>query len=598
MEERQEPNKNLSLFERIKQNILKKNKDSAQEETEEEIVSENVEDTSDIISGRGVVSISTDSLLFSIWKEWKDAYDSKADIEEQNVEETMEELEELELVLEAPGTQEIPMSDEEIEMEKQRAAVQLMMKSKSYHQLIQPKENGEVPNLDAYMVIHVAQRHMAAWAFVFPPSGQGMPLKKSQVYMALQEYSVSAGINEKAIDYLVEEQPYFKLVPIAYGTPMVPGTDGTIREMFKREVEKTFAVNERGDVDYRVQNYIQSVHTGDVICETVPPIEGKDGLDVLGTVIPKKEGQPAKLLAGQNTTLNEDKTQIIASMDGHLVFESGKFHVKPLFYVKGDVDLSVGNIDFLGDVHIEGDVRDDFVVRATGTVTVDGLVEGAIIEAGKDVIIAKGILGDEKAVIKAGGNVQTEYIENCIIYAGDTVQAGSIISSYVHSDNCIVVRVGRGTIIGGKMVAANLIDAKIIGCRAERMTELIVGELPYTENKKEELAESLEKIQKEKKEIEHMAGNISHAIVETDPAKLQKAANLRLRQSVLTMQEAHLKKQLEQFEDKSTEVVNCKIVGDTVYPVTKVRIHDYTCTVTEKTMSCRIHISENEIKLI
>lgn len=51
--------------------------------------------------------------------------------------------------------------------------------------------------------------------------------------------------------------------------------------------------------------------------------------------------------------------------------------MKPLFYVYGDVDFNVGNIDFLGDVHISGDVREDFVVHATGTVTVDGLVEGA-----------------------------------------------------------------------------------------------------------------------------------------------------------------------------------------------------------------------------
>lgn len=331
-EEKKDLNKHLSLFERIKESILKKNGEDELEPSETEQASETVshEFEDEPAAGRGVVNVSPDSLLFSIWKDWKEI--SEADnAKEENLEETLNELEGLEIVLEESGAQELPLNNSEIELEKQRAAVQLMIKSKKYHQLIQPNEEGEVPNLDAYIVIHVAQRRMAAWAFVFPPSGAGKPLKRSQVYMALHEHSVCAGINQDAVNYLIEEQPYFKLVPIAYGTPMIPGKDGSIEERFKREVEKTFAVNERGDVDYRVQNYIQSIRTGDVICEAIPPTDGVDGVDVLGSVIPAKNGEPAKLLAGQNTTLSEDKTKIVASMDGHLMYESGKFHKTAVF---------------------------------------------------------------------------------------------------------------------------------------------------------------------------------------------------------------------------------------------------------------------------
>lgn len=593
----EEQTKYVSLFERIKGSILKKN-------TQDETISSEADDTSaDIIDepvlGRGVVDVSPDSLLFSIWSEWKknsEASDIENSEEEENEDE--QELESLELVLEASGAAEIPMSDEEIEREKQRATIQLMLKAKQYQKLVKPNDEGVSPDLDAYMVIHVAQKRMAAWAFVFPPSGNGKPLRRAQVYMAMHEYSVCAGVDQDAVDYLINEQPYFKLIPIAYGTPMIPGIDGSIEEKFKRKVDKTFAVDERGDVDYRVQNYIQAIHAGDVICKSTPPTMGTDGVDVLGTTIPAKNGEPAKLLAGQNTALNEDKTQIIATMDGHIQYESGKFQVKPLFYVSGDVDFNVGNIDFLGDVHISGDVREDFVVHATGTVTVDGLVEGAVIEAGNDVFIAKGILGDEKAVIKAGGNVQTEYIENCIIYAGDTVQAGSIISSFINSDNQIIVRAGRGTIIGGKMVAANLIDAKIIGCRTERPTSLIAGELPYIQEQKEEIAQAMDKIAKEKRDIERNMGFLNRDIEEADPEKLQTAANMRLRKSVLSMQENHLRKQLTDFEDKTADIPNCRIKADVVYPITRIQIQDYSHTITEKTMSCNIHVGEDSIELI
>lgn len=596
-----EQNKYISLFDRIKENILRKNKEEFSSETSDDsqTVSEEADDEP---QGRGVISVAEDSLLFSLWSEWKAAADraeAEAETEEEADErEEFESIEPFELVAEAADTQEIPMSTEEIEKEKQRATVQLMMKAEKYQQLTKPNEEGISATLDAYLVIHVAQSRMAAWAFAFPPSGEGKPLERSQIYMTLHEYSVSAGIDHSAVEYLVREQPYFKLVPIAYGEPMISGKNGSVEEKFKRKVEKTFAVNERGDVDYRVQNYIQTIHAGDVICQAIPPTMGTDGFDVLGSVIPAKHGEAARLVTGQNTALSEDKMQVTATLDGHLVYESGKFSVKPLFYVRGDVDLRVGNIDFLGDVHITGDVRDDFVVHATGTITVDGLVEGAMIEAGKDVFIAKGILGDEKAVIKAGGNVQTEYIENCMIYAGDTVRAGSIISSYVYCDNQILVNAGRGTIIGGKPVAASLIEAKIIGCRTERPTALVIGEMPYVQEQKEEIAQSLQKIAEEKEKIDRIINSFDQYMEEMDPEQVQTVMKCRLQKSVLAMQETHLQKQLAEFEDRTVELPDCKIIANTVYPITRVKIRDYSYTIDEKTMSCRIHIGEDTIKLL
>lgn len=580
-----------NLFERLKEGILKKNLKDDDEKNE--TADEEEPSYKKTPLGRGVISITEESPLGAVWREWKEQNSEGRAQQEEKAETELPEL-----VLEPAGTKRLPLDDEEIEKEKQHAAIHLMMKATQYQKLVRSGEDGQGADIDAYIVVYVAQKRMAAWVCVFPPHGEGKPLRRAQLYMELQEHSVSSGIDQKAMDYLIEEQPYFTLVPIASGTPMIHGENGSIIEKFKRKVDKTFAVNERGDVDYRVQNYIQTIHTGDVICESVPPTMGKDGMDVLGAVIPAKNGEPAKLLAGQNTGLNEDKTQIIAMMDGHLQYESGKFQVKPLFYVSGDVDYTVGNIDFLGDVHISGDVREDFIVHATGTVTVDGLVEGAVIEAGKDIFIAKGILGDEKAVIKAGGNVQTEYIENCIIYAGDTVRAGSIISSCINSDNQIIARVGRGTVIGGRLIAAHLIDARIIGCRTERPTSLIVGELPYIQEQKEEIAESLQKIAKEKEEIDRNISFLDRGIAETEPDKMKNAANLRLRKSVLSMQEKHLQNQLKEFDERGTDIPDCRIKADTVYPVTKIRIKDYSYTVNEKTMDCKIHISKDEIELM
>ena len=71
---------------------------------------------------------------------------------------------------------------------------------------------------------------------------------------------------------------------------------------------------------------------------------------------------------------------MIAARSGHLEFANNAFHVRPVLEIKGDVDYGTGNIDFNGDVHIFGDVREGFDVRATGTIIINGLVEAATVE--------------------------------------------------------------------------------------------------------------------------------------------------------------------------------------------------------------------------
>lgn len=598
-EKQKEPIKNTSLFERLKETILKKNIEPEPVKEQPEIpstsgLSASSPDDAPETQNRGIVSVPTNSLLFSLWYEWNMAVNGEA---EEAPEGNSPLMPELELILEKSDAVTLPLTTEELESEKQRAQMQLLIRAKTHHQLTRPNEEGVTPTVDAEVTIYVAHRRMAAWAFVFPPSGEGRPLQRAQLDAALTAYSVSAGIFHESLDYIIDKQPYFKLIPIASGTPMIPGTNGWVEEKYPRSLEKTFGTTDRGNVDYRIQNYVQIIHTGDVICEAIPPTLGEDGIDVLGTVIPAKNGTPAKLTAGQNTSLDEENTKITAAMDGHLVYESGKFQVKPVFFVNGDVDFNVGNIDFLGDVHVSGNILEDFIVHASGTITVEGLVEGALLEAGRDVIIANGILGDDKSVIKAGGSVQAEYIENSIIYAGENVRASTIISSYIYSDNEIIVRSGRGTIIGGKLVAANLIDAGIIGCRAERPTTLIIGELPYIQQQKEEIALILEKIQKETKEIERTIQFFANT-ANGDPEKLQNAANYRLHRSTLAMQAAHLQKQLEEFAERKTDVANCKIVANSIFPVTQIYIQDYSYTITEETKHRTIRMGPESILLL
>lgn len=616
---KKEKNNPFRLFSLFKKGapVTAEEDEQKQSSEAEQVSQEEVAEAAD-----NAIEVKGDSLIYSLWREWKEAEDRQKEMEErrdeaeehtdmQADEEEPEEHywqekqypESLEVFLEI-SEEGMPLTEQELETERQKVLNSLQTKVKQHPMFSQKKkkvdgeedEEEESLNVDAEVIIYVSKNCMAAWAFILPPYGEGKALSRSQLDQILEDSSIREGVDEKALERIIEEQPYFRLVLIACGTPMIPGDDGYVIENFAQEREKSFAVDDRGKMDYRAQNSIQGVREGEVLCQIVAPTPGTDGVNIQGDVIPAKAGKEAKLLVGRNTKLSEDKTQLVATIDGQLKYQAGRFNVEPRLDVSGDVNYDVGNIDFYGDVRITGDIREGFTVRSAGSVIVDGLVEAALIEAEGDVIIQKGIAGDERAVIRAGGTVKAAYMENCTVYAGKEVHAAHIIGSDIFCDEKIIVKNGRGIIIGGRHVAGQKIEASTIGCRAERPTELVVGETPNIQKKKEGLQESIEKAGKELEEMDRnikylagMAGN--HA------ERRQKMEELLMHRTILLDQYEKSQKELAEITQRGESGVKGRIIADTVYGPTHVRIRDYTYIIQDEIGNANIHVEENEIVL-
>ena len=86
---------------------------------------------------------------------------------------------------------------------------------------------------------------------------------------------------------------------------------------------------------------------------------------VLDQEIPAKSGKNVPLPQGRNTEISEDGTQLLASIAGSVEFTGRSFQVKPVLEISGNVDFSTGDLDFLGDINICGNVLSGFTVRAT-----------------------------------------------------------------------------------------------------------------------------------------------------------------------------------------------------------------------------------------
>ncbi len=480
----------------------------------------------------------------------------------------------------------LPLNAETLSEEQMRLAVRLGQDAKERSRKLaelekkneeqeEEKEEQTPVSMDAECKCYLSKSLMMAWVFVFPPIGEGKGINANSIGGTLEKNGVKTGIDQKAIISLLGDS-YFRLVPVAIGTPPVEGTDGYVVEHFPREVVHEVCVKEDGTADYRTQNYVKTVQAGELICDMVLPVPGQNGCRVDGTVAEARKVNPAKVPRGKNTKFSEDGLQLLAGETGHLIYHNSVFQVMKVFEVPGDVDYSCGNIDFPGDVHIQGDVRDGFEVKAQGSILVDGMVEGASLEAGEDIIIARGVVGDNRAVLRCGHDLKTKYIESCELYVGGCLYADSIIMSDIFCDDSIQVENGRGSIIGGSITVARRLRAKVIGARSGRITRVVLGVSAYLQKQLEEIRHDLEECAKEKKQNELDITYLSG--FSGDENIKQRLTKAKFRRSSIEMREIEFTKRLKRLEEEGLDLAQCQIDADIIYPVTKVSIGERTWT--------------------
>ena len=482
--------------------------------------------------------------------------------------------------------EELPLDRQKFERERVRLMVQMEKDAKRRLKEIDDAAKIGIQSLNASCHVYLTKDKMMAWAFFFPPIGPDGTLEPEKLGKVLQESGVTSGVDSNEVVRIVQDRPYFSLIPIALGTPAVEGVSGSVVEHYAREMAMEVKMDEDGNADYRSLNYVRQVEEGDVLCDIMPPQPGTPGLQVDGKVVEPRPVKAARVPKGINTEISEDGLHLIVSKAGHLEFKADAFHVRPLLEIKGDVDYSTGNIDFNGDIHVFGDVRENFVVRATGSIAVDGLVEAATVEAGGDLVITRGVVGDHRALLKCKGCVRVKYLENCVVYAGKCVFADCIMTSQIFSDDSICVTSGRGSVIGGALTATTSISAKMVGAQSGRRTELTLGVLPYVQNELQDIAEDLQSTRWEQKQLEKDLAYLEDT--EGLGGSSPKLAKMRMRKSVLAMKEQRLVARQEQLAPLTPDLTKCRLECTEIYPVTTLTVQDAVWVANDIRRYCKV----------
>ena len=444
------------------------------------------------------------------------------------------------------------------------------------------------PSLDAEPVVYVSGDALDAWVLAFPPVGSGRDLDRAMLDQALAAKGVRYGLEQPVLDGLPGSSTrYFRIVHVARGNPAFHGADSNVKELYARSVEAHFTIDEHNRADYASLNNVQNVEAGGVICQIFPAGKGRPGTNVLGQEIPAKDGRTATIPKGRNTELNEDGTALVATIAGHVDYTGRVFQVKPLLEIPGNVDFSTGNINYLGDVVIHGDICGGFSVRAVGSITVEGVVEACTVEAGGDLILSRGVQGDSQAVVRAQRNMFAKYLENCCVYVKGSLQSDCIVNCDVYCNNEVSVRSGHMTIIGGTIRAGKKISAGAIGSRNEGRTDIFLGGQPCEAYDFEVMTREVLRLEAELEKTERQPNStVKHNVI--NKLRMQLLMNRKRLEQLRAEQE-----KIQDFSDLEDRQMVC----DTVYPGTVLTIGEISHRFDRKLFPCTASLVAGEIWL-
>lgn len=303
----------------------------------------------------------------------------------------------------------------------------------------------------------------------------GRDITQNSIKDEMRRSGFQLGIDDRAISMMLAQSKYDEPVVVAKGQMPGEAKPGYYEFFFNINAERGIpSILEDGTVDY--SHVMELVEKGTLLATYHKVLPSKSGYTVTGAMV---EGTTAEELpALEMDGVYREGDDYFAAQDGRVTLNGGSIKVDPALVVNGSVTVAYGNIDFTGDVLVRGDINSGMVVKANGTITVEGAVEGAKIVAGKDLIIGQGIHGEQKANIIADGTLVCKFIENAEVNVLGDVDTGYIVNSEVISEGMVDISKGRGIIMGGTVCGLKGVKAKVIGHRSHTPTRVFCGATP------------------------------------------------------------------------------------------------------------------------
>ena len=353
------------------------------------------------------------------------------------------------------------------------------------------------PANDTLMSVEVDDQEMRASVILTPPGPNGADISAEEIEHFLKNNGVVHGVLSHEIENLVDQPEYNKKLTVAAGTKPIPGQDAKIIYNF----DTTLRIKPKeieGRVDFKELNTIKNVLKNEELARKEPAQRGIAGRTVTGRSLPTRDGRDVQFQLGNNVALSKDGLRVLSTSDGQVMLLQDHITVETVMIIPGNVNNSVGNINFLGSVIVKGSVDDGFTVKAVGNIEVMGNVGKAFLETHADIVVHQGINGGGEGSVTAGQSLWSKFIQNAKVEAGSyVIVSDGILHSRVVAGKKILCKGKRAKIVGGYLRASEEINASSLGGIGSDETVLEVGFDPKLKEELDDILsqnEALEKV--------------------------------------------------------------------------------------------------------
>ena len=326
--------------------------------------------------------------------------------------------------------------------------------------------------LEDYLELTFSEDKTSAFVRTRVRDPQGLDV--DQIKEFLRQKGINSGIkNDHLIEFWISQTtPDAEKFIIAEGQKPKHSRDAEITYHFPVDFLMAGKLKSDGSIDFRERGETPFVGKDMLLAEKKPPVYGMTGLDVSGEIVHVSEPRDLSFGAGTGTRTSADGLRIYADIDGQPYLDAmGNVSVYPELRIKGDVCYETGNIQFDGNIYVEGTIRQGFSVK--GASLAADQVEGAgKIELTGDLNVTSGIV--DASLIQVMGSVHARYVNRSKIDAfGDLIVQKEIIDSTIRLSGACINETG---IIMSSDISAKLgVSAGIIGTEVSSPSTISVG---------------------------------------------------------------------------------------------------------------------------
>jgi len=402
-------------------------------------------------------------------------------------------------------------------------------------------------------------------------------LNTQDISEIIKQAGITNGISETQLEKLETEPMFNRNIEIARGRPPGKGVDSGFELLFETSNSGVPTIGDDGYIDYKSLNLIHNAVKGQPLAKKIPARAGEPGMTVTDQEIPGKIGKEKALPKGTNTVISDENPDLLlADKDGSITYSNSLVSIDNIHKISSDVDMSTGNIDFVGSLQISGTIKSGFIVKAQGNIEISQNIEDAEVISKSSVMAKGGFVGSGSGIIKAAEDVLVKFVENQVIEAGnDVIIGGEAMNANIAAGNSVILKGQKAVIVGGCVSAGKYIEAANLGSEFGTSTLVRAGYSLDMIKELNNLTKEITRLKDDAEKIKNAMYNLIRLEIDNKLNDKQKEA-LKL----LKSQQISIPKEGKDLEKKKIELIavlnenkkaSIKVRG-TVYPGTTVQI--------------------------